>query len=58
MKLGFEIVESQGLQTDLQISNDFTGSRISTYVIIPSGKSDKDLFALFAIDFQTMKVKC
>lgn len=52
MKLGFEIVESQGLQTDLHMSNDdFTASRISTSVIIPSGKSDKDLFALFAIDF-------
>ena len=48
MKPGFELVDSHGLQTDLHISTDFSGSLTSISVIIPSGKSDKDLMDLFA----------
>lgn len=51
MKLGFEMVCSQGLQTDLHWSTDFTGSRTSISVMISSGKSDRDLFGFSVILF-------
>lgn len=56
MNLGYAAIDSQGLQTDLNWSNDLTGSLISILKTISSG-SGKTYFEL-AIEFQARTRVC